>query len=135
MGSACTLPFPSIFIIHELRVRKHAGLRCHQLERLGFKRRCVRRVRRDGPPANRDSSVPAELSQWQSQPMTASEGGISSGTHELEQLSENVIADILEATHAMLVGRLVSWRGRAGLAQRKRSFYSTGSLTFSKMSE
>jgi hypothetical protein len=51
--------------------------------------------RRDGPPVNRDNRVPPELPQWQSQPMTTSEGGLSSGTHGLVEpltSSEKVIA-------------------------------------------
>ncbi|KAF8504503.1 hypothetical protein F5888DRAFT_1886653 [Russula emetica] len=50
--------------------------------------------RRNGPPVNHDNRVPPELPQWQSQSMTTSKGGLSSGTHGLEPLisSEKVIA-------------------------------------------
>lgn len=52
--------------------------------------------------------------------MTMSEGGLSSGTHRLEPLtsSEKVIADMLEATHAMPPWKAcelegTSWTGTA----------------------
>jgi hypothetical protein len=60
--------------------------------------------RRDGPPVNK---VLPELPQWQSQPMTTGEDGLSSGTDGQRHM---------RCHH----GRFVSWRGRAGLAQWKR---------------
>jgi hypothetical protein len=78
--------------------------------------------RRGGPPVNRDNRVLPELTQRQSQPTTTSEGGLSFGTHGLEPLtsSEKSLLIYWQRPMRYYHGRLVSWRGQAGLAQRKR---------------
>ncbi|KAI0252307.1 hypothetical protein BJV78DRAFT_1124842 [Lactifluus subvellereus] len=121
-------PFPSLFIIHEMRVRGY-----HPFEPtvpimpdevpwqdwissdgvIDSASGSFKRDKRRGNPNNNTSSQ----QQPQSQPTTMSAGGASSGGRKVE-LNADVIADILAATHAMPSWKAcqmegTSWAGTA----------------------
>jgi len=106
-------PFPSIFIIHEMRVRGHNPFASvvHDMPNDipwqdwilsdGMLDNISDSFNRDRPPFNRNRNNSASAqAQLQSQTTTTSAGGVSSGRRVLA-LNADVIADILAATHAM----------------------------------
>ncbi|EJD04317.1 uncharacterized protein FOMMEDRAFT_167528 [Fomitiporia mediterranea MF3/22] len=113
-------PFPSLFIIHEMRVRGfhpfnpvspdmsndppwQDWILSDGVLKDDISNDAANFFNREGPPHGNDNSVSSQT-QLQFQPMAANTGGTSSGRHTLA-LNENVIADILAATRA-----LPSWR-------------------------
>jgi hypothetical protein len=121
-------PFPSLFIIHEMRVRGFHPfqpidptipdnipwqdwiLSDHVFDNTSDS------FKRDRPPPNRNSSVSAQT-QLPFHPTTTSPDGASSSQRTLA-LNADVIADILAATHAMPSWKAcqvegTSWSGTA----------------------
>jgi len=121
-------PFPSIFIIHEMRVRGF-----HPFQPIsptipddnpwqdwillgGVLNNSSRSFKREYPPSNLGKSTSA-ASQLQIQPTSTSAGGAPPGTRTLD-LNADIIAEILAATHAMPSWKAcqmegMSWAGTA----------------------
>jgi len=124
-------PFPSLFIIHEMRVRGFHPFQPIEpampddspwqdwiLSHSVFDN-ASGSFKRDSPPDNgdNDDNSFAAQSQPQFQPMTMSTGDTSSGGRRVT-LNADVIADILAATHAMPSWKAcqmdgTSWTGTA----------------------
>ncbi|KIY42955.1 hypothetical protein FISHEDRAFT_54426 [Fistulina hepatica ATCC 64428] len=105
----CHTPFPSLFIIHEMHVRGFYPFRLvvpnmpddilwqHWILSDGVFNNVSGSFNRDGPPPSSISMQPLVPGF---QPPTMDTGGPSSGRH-MVVLNEDIIADILMATHAM----------------------------------
>jgi hypothetical protein len=120
-------PFPSLFIIHEMRVRGFHPF-AHSpdipsniawqdwISLDGVFDDVTSSFKRNAPPRNSNNSVTAQ-SQPQFPPATTNTGSTSSDRRTLA-LNEDVIADILAATHAMPSWKAcqvegMSWSGTA----------------------
>jgi hypothetical protein len=121
-------PFPSIFIIHEMRVRGHNPFQpvVHDVpDNLpwqdwvlsdGVFDNISGSFKREKPPRKPNNNTSAQA-QLQFQPMTTSAGGAPSGRRTLA-LNADTITDILAATHAMPSWKAcqmegTSWTGTA----------------------
>ncbi|KIY53582.1 hypothetical protein FISHEDRAFT_6321, partial [Fistulina hepatica ATCC 64428] len=118
-------PFPSLFIIHEMRVRGFHPFRPIAPDipadgslsqdwivsddvfdsASGF-------FNRDTPPCSGDDNSVSAQARLQFQPTTTSADGVSSGVHRLA-LNEDVINDILAATRAMPSWKACEMEGTA----------------------
>jgi len=102
------VPLPSLFIIHELRVRGYNPFAPIDpvvpndspwqdwIELDDVYDPVSRSFKRDGPPLPADSSIPPQFP-----PATTNTGGAASSKHGVPPLNVDVIADILAATRAM----------------------------------